>query len=149
RPWYGIPGLTARFSSRGLAGVLLEMLGDRPMKSEDLKTGLAIMAKRLDTGSPWVLTNNPASKYWQSNPTAGKQLYIGNQDYRVREVLRASTAAPYYFSPQRIRIVENEPDGLFVDGSVSPYNNPALQLFMLAGIKGYCFNWPIAKDKLL
>ncbi len=150
RPWYGIPGITARFSSRGLASVLLEMLGDRPMKSEDLKTGLAIMAKRLDTGSPWALTNNPASKYWKVNPAAtGKQLYIGNQDYRVREVLRASTAAPYYFSPQRIRIVENEPDGLFVDGSVSPHNNPALQLFMLAGIKGYGFNWPIDKDKLL
>jgi uncharacterized protein len=32
---------------------------------------------------------------------------------------------------------------------VSPYNNPSLQLFMLAGIKGYGFNWAIDKDKLL
>jgi uncharacterized protein len=32
---------------------------------------------------------------------------------------------------------------------VSPYNNPALQLFMLAAMKGYGFNWPIDGNKLL
>jgi uncharacterized protein len=152
RPWFGFPGVAPRFHVRGLGKVLLEVLGERALESEDLKTGLAIIAKRLDTGSPWVLTNNPRSKFWNDpSPDAktGKLLHIGNRHYRVREVLRASTAAPYYFSPKKIRIVETEPEGLFVDGSVSPYNNPSLQLFMLAGIKGYGFNWPIDKDRLL
>jgi uncharacterized protein len=151
KPWFGIPGFAPRFHARGLGKVLLEVLGERPLESEDLKTGLAIIAKRLDTGSPWVLTNNPRSKFWNDPDDAatGKVLHIGNRHYRVREVLRASTAAPYYFSPKKIRIVETEPEGLFVDGSVSPYNNPSLQLFMLAGIKGYGFNWAIDKEKLL
>ncbi|MGZ5889558.1 MAG: patatin-like phospholipase family protein [Hyphomicrobium sp.] len=152
KPWFGIPGFAPRFHARGLGKVLLEVLGERPLESEDLKTGLAIIAKRLDTGSPWVLTNNPRSKFWNDpdrDAATGKVLHIGNRHYRVREVLRASTAAPYYFSPKKIRIVETEPEGLFVDGSVSPYNNPSLQLFMLAGIKGYGFNWAIDKDKLL
>ena len=103
KPWFGIPGFAPRFHARGLGKVLLEVLGDRPLESEDLKTGLAIIAKRLDTGSPWVLTNNPRSKFWNDpdrDAATGKVLHIGNRHYRVREVLRASTAAPYYFSPQ-------------------------------------------------
>src|SRR6185295_6079117 len=39
--------------------------------------------------------------------------------------------------------------GLFVDGAVSPFNNPALMLLMLAGIKGYNFNWGLGADRLL
>ena len=152
RPFFSIPGVAPRFYARGLGKALVEVLGEQPLESEDLKTGLAIVTKRLDTGSPWVLTNNPKSKFWmdpEADPVTGKRPHIGNRHYRVREILRASTAAPYYFSPKKIRIVDTEPEGLFVDGSVSPYNNPALQLLMLAGIKGYGFNWPIDKDKLL
>jgi hypothetical protein len=96
KPWFGIPGFAPRFHARGLGKVLLEVLGERPLESEDLKTGLAIIAKRLDTGSPWVLTNNPRSKFWNDpdrDAATGKVLHIGNRHYRVREVLRASTAA--------------------------------------------------------
>jgi hypothetical protein len=131
--------------------VLTQVLGERTLDTPDLKTGLAIIAKRLDTGSPWVLTNNPRSMFWETpgaDPVTGKQVHIGNRGYKIREVVRASTAAPYYFSPKKIRIGESE-EGLFIDGAVSPHNNPALQLFMLAGIGGYGFNWPIDKDKLL
>jgi hypothetical protein len=32
---------------------------------------------------------------------------------------------------------------------VTPYNDPALQLLMLAGLQGYGFCWPTGKDKLL
>ncbi|CAN0497568.1 unnamed protein product, partial [Phaeothamnion confervicola] len=39
--------------------------------------------------------------------------------------------------------------GLFVDGGLSPHNNPALQLLMLATMKGYGFKWPTGADKLL
>ncbi len=152
RPFFRLPGIGPRFNARGLSKVLTEVLGERSLQSPDLKTGLAIIAKRLDTGSPWVLTNNPRSKFWDdpdTDPVTGKRPHIGNKHYRLREIVRASTAAPYYFAPKEIRIVDTEPEGLFVDGAVSPHNNPALQLFMLAGIKGYEFNWPIDRDKLL
>jgi uncharacterized protein len=143
-------GVRPQFYSRGLGKVLSEVVGERTLESPDLKTGLAIIAKRLDTGSPWVLTNNPNSMYWHAPETdtgTGKQKSAGNSGYKIREIVRASAAAPFYFAPKIINISATEL-GLFVDGGVSPHNNPALQLFTLAGIRGYGFNWPTDKDKL-
>ena len=34
-----------------------------------------------------------------------------------------------------------------MDGGVSPHNNPALMLVMLASLKGYGFNWPLGEDR--
>jgi hypothetical protein len=39
--------------------------------------------------------------------------------------------------------------GAFVDGGVSPFNDPALQLLMLAAIEGYGFCWEQGADKIL
>lgn len=39
--------------------------------------------------------------------------------------------------------------GAFVDGGVSPYNNPALQMLMLATCSGYGLNWAFGADNLL
>lgn len=152
RPLSSIPGLGPRFNAGALASKLRGVLGERQLQSEDLRTGLAIITKRIDTGSPWVLTNNPKSKYWEDppdDPKTKRPPYVGNKRYKLRELLRASSAAPFYFSPKRMTIVENEPDGLFVDGGVSPHNNPALQMLMLATIKGYGFNWATGADDLL
>jgi hypothetical protein len=67
-------------------------------------------------------------------------------------VVRASTAAPTYFPPQTIAV----PDGTgktndyeFIDGGVSSYNNPALQLFLEATVPEYGFGWPMGTDKLM
>jgi hypothetical protein len=35
-----------------------------------------------------------------------------------------------------------------VDGGVSPYNNPALQLLMLASLKNHGLNWPVGSENL-
>ncbi len=70
--------------------------------SDRLETGLMICCKRIDTGSPWILTNNPASKYWVSDDGS----YKPNRDYEIRTLIRASTAAPYYFEPALIVINE-------------------------------------------
>jgi hypothetical protein len=40
-------------------------------------------------------------------------------------------------------------EGAFVDGGVSPYNNPALQMLMLSTCAGYGLNWPFGADDLL
>ena len=145
RPLLGIPGLTPRFSSRQLRKRVKLVLGDRRLASEDLRTGLAIVCKRVDSGSPWVLANNPKARFWDDPQD---NAYVGNKHYRIADLVRASTAAPYYFAPKRIRISDREV-GLFVDGGVSPYNNPALMLLMLAGIKGYGLQWRLGADNLL
>jgi len=151
RSWLALPAMSPRFSSRGLRRHASRLLGDRTLESPDLQTGLAVVAKRIDTGSPWVLTNNPRAKFWD-DPKDGS--YVGNRHYRIADLVRASTAAPYYFAPKRIRIAPrtappSQQVGLFVDGGVSPFNNPALMLLMLAGIKGYGLQWDLGADRLL
>ena len=68
--------------------------------SADLKTGLCIVTKRVDTGSPWVLTNNPRSKFWFGND----ERVVANKEYRLADVVRASAAAPHYFKPHKIAL---------------------------------------------
>lgn len=115
----------------------------------ELRTGLLIVTKRLDTGSPWPVSNNPRGKYFASRQGGT----IGNGEYPLWQVVRASTAAPAYFDPESIRIVESPGrrtvEGEFVDGGASPFNNPALQAFMYASLDGYRIGWPTGADKLL
>ena len=61
---------------------------------------------------------------------------------------RASTAAPTFFEPEMIKVADDM-EGAFVDGGVSPHNNPALQLLMLATLEGHALRWPTGADQLL
>ena len=69
-------------------------------------------------------------------------------------MVRASTAAPLYFDPEKIEIAHGQagqrPEvGEFVDGGVSPFNNPTLQALMYATLDGYRVGWPKGADNLL
>lgn len=134
--------LAPKFKSEPLQDALDEQLGaDTTLDSERIRTGLMIMTKRLDTGSPWPLHNHPAARYAAQD---GK--------LHLTKVVRASTAAPTYFKPQEIDISSREGKivaGAFVDGGVSPFNDPSLQLLMLAALDGHGFRWPTGRDKLL
>lgn len=122
---------------------------DTLLGSERLLTGLLVVIKRIDSGSPWPVSNNPNGKYFNSRPGGT----IGNGDYRLWAAVRASTAAPDYFDPERITIAQlpgHTPIyGDFVDGGVSPFNNPALQSFMYATLHGYNLNWPAGEHNIL
>jgi uncharacterized protein len=142
---FRMPGVVSKFKGAALMAELEGIVGERTLETPDLKTRLAIVTKRLDTGSAWVLTNNPNSVYWNTSAD-GKT--IGNRHYPLKMLLRASTAAPHFFDPQRIQIVEGEPPGLFVDGGVSPYNNPAFLMFMVATLPAYGLGFPTGPDKL-
>lgn len=128
----------ARFNAWMLGQKIRSIVCDAPMSSDKLKTGLCIVAKRADTNSVWVMTNNPLSKYWR-----GRDGVIDNGDYLIHDVVRASTAAPTFFRRMDIAIRRHGHSrevpkiGHFIDGAVSPHNNPALQMLMLAAIKGY------------
>src|SRR5207245_1763558 len=115
----------ARYDERRLIAELKKVYGDdTTLGSPSLLTGLLIVVKRLDTSSPWPVSNNPNGKYFKSRPGGT----IGNGDYLLWQAVRASTAAPDYFDPERITIaaIPGHPpiDGDFVDGCVSPLNNP-------------------------
>jgi predicted acylesterase/phospholipase RssA len=142
--------LRAKYDETQLIEELQSVFGpDTALSSNVLNTGLLIVIKRLDSGSPWPVSNNPNGKYFGSRPGG----VIGNGDYKLWQAVRASTAAPDYFDPERITIAQlpgHAPVyGDFVDGGVSPFNNPALQAFMYATLGGYKINWPTGKDKIL
>ena len=113
------------------------IIGSRKLDSTDLQTGLGIMLKRIDTGSAWTLINNPHSIYWD---TPADRSFIGNRHYSLASVVRASTAAPHFFDPQEIEIAPGEV-GLFVDGGLTPHNNPSLSLLLAAILPGHKLGW--------
>jgi predicted acylesterase/phospholipase RssA len=140
----------AKYDERQLIDELQAVYGpDTTLASDRLLTGLLVIIKRIDSGSPWPVSNNPNGKYFRSRPGGT----IGNGDYKLWATVRASTAAPDYFEPERITIAQL-PDhppiyGDFVDGGVSPFNNPALQAFMYATLGGYQLRWPTGADNIL
>jgi len=139
-----------RFDARQLENRIRHVIGvDTRIGTDKLKTGLAIVTKRVDTGSVWVLCNNSSLKYWFDGPAneKGKPEWLGNYRYNLRKLVRASTAAPYHFTPVQIDISKDE-QGWFTDGGVSPHNNPALLLFLMATIDGYQLNWSTGPDNL-
>lgn len=143
--------LRARYSHEKLTEHLQSIMGaETTLGSSTLQTGLLVVTKRLDTGSAWPLGNNPKGAFYQAGPTDD---WISNKDYPLWQVVRASTAAPAFFDPETI-IIADQPGrkkqvGEFVDGGVSPHNNPTLQAFMYATLAGYNVGWQTGADKML
>lgn len=141
-----LTGVQSVFDGSRLRRELEGIIGaETRLDTPRLKTGLAIIAKRLDTGGVWLLTNNPKAKYWDDPPDGS---YIGNRHFRLVDIVRASTAAPHFFAPEQIEIISGTAPGLFVDGGVTPYNNPALALLQLATIPAHGYGWPVGAEKL-
>ncbi|MCP5246108.1 MAG: patatin-like phospholipase family protein [Burkholderiales bacterium] len=145
RPWYRLKLFQPVFDIQYLKTQIDQAIGSLQLDSEALQTFLAIITKRMDTGSAWIVSNNSRSKYW-NDPDDGS--YIGNRHYRLADLVRASTAAPYYFAPHEIGICDGEPPGQFVDGGITPHNNPALALFQVATIPAYGFGWSVGAETL-
>jgi hypothetical protein len=136
--------LRPKFSAKAVREGLEREYGDIRLGGPEVKTGLGIVAKRLDTGSPWIIHNNPKGLYFNQMPGSKS---TPNKDYLLREIVRASSAAPTYFEPELISVTDDL-QGAFVDGGVSPHNNPSLQLLMLAAFRNHGLNWPVGSDRL-
>ncbi len=151
RSWLRQGFIRAKYDERKLIDELKRVYGADTTLGDPKKliTGLLVVTKRIDTGSPWPLSNNPGGKYFAARPNH----VVGNGDYPLWKVVRASTAAPAYFDAERITICQ-PPDGKliagdFVDGGVSPHNNPALMAFLYATLEGYEVGWPLGADRIL
>lgn len=138
-----------KFNEAAFETLLTQEFGDEKLGTSRLKTGLLICAKRMDTGSQWAISNDPRSKYYNAPGSRS----LPNCQYELRMLIRASTAAPYYFAPVRVPIATdpNYPPevGMFVDGGVGGDNNPSLQALKSATLPGYRMNWPTGENNLL
>lgn len=132
--------LKAEYDYSALEKSLKDTFGAITLGSDQIKTGLCIVAKRADTNSVWPLINHPQGKFF--NTSLGK-----NKNIPLWQAVRASSAAPTYFAPQMIDVGDGQ-RAAFVDGGVSMSNNPALTLLMVATLKGFPFRWEMGADKL-
>lgn len=115
------------------------------LNSNVFKTLLLIVTMNRSTDSPWPISNNPNAKY--NDP--------GRKDCNLRiplyQLVRASTAAPAYFRPETLQWDPSDPDKtfVFVDGGVTPYNNPAFLMYRMATQQSYGLNWKTGEKELL
>ena len=103
------------------------------LRSGEKNNLLMVVVRNHTTGSAWPLTNNPKAKYNDPNrPDCNMQIPLW-------KLVRASTAAPIFFPPEKVQLGDAE--SVFVDGSMTPYCNPALIAALTAILPGYRVNW--------
>lgn len=144
---------SSSFDSKALRNALWPVLDKKTLGTDQLKTGLAVFAKRIDTGSAWALTNNPRAKYFDTPPDSN---IFPNKRYRLIDLVQASAAAPTFFDEVKIHMEYNDKnrpkrgsEGYFVDGAVGGHNNPSVQMLLLALVPAYGFNWQRGADRLM
>ena len=107
---------------------------------------LLLVLHNTVTDSLWPLTNCTRAKYNRAerylNPRPDRNL-----DIRLSTLVRGSTAAPIFFPPQRIQVGTRE--FVYQDGGITPFNNPALLLFLMATLPEYGLCWPAGESDLL
>ena len=65
--------LRAKYDEAKLIAELKKVYGAKTtLGGTELKTGLLVMTKRIDTGSPWPISNNPAGKYFSTQTEGGR-----------------------------------------------------------------------------
>jgi patatin-like phospholipase/acyl hydrolase len=131
-----------KFEDKELAKTLQKEFGARTtLGSSRLRTLLMMVMRNATTDSPWPLSNNASALF---NDRSRKDC---NLDLPLWQLVRASTAAPTYFPPEKIKLHDQE--FIFVDGGITMYNNPAFQTFLMATLEPYRLNWDTGEDRLL
>ena len=102
RPFWSFGIFGPRFSRGPLAAVLKEIIGDITLGSDKIRTGLAIVTKRADNGSIWILHNNPRGRFFAASSATGGS--TANGDIPLASAILASTAAPTFFRPEFIKV---------------------------------------------
>jgi hypothetical protein len=138
--------LNSLYRNGPLQQQLKEVFGhDTTLKPGDLQTLLLAVTRNVTTDSPWPISSNPEAQY---NLPDRKDC---NACIPLWQLVRASTAAPIYFPPEVISLDPNDVSKtfVFVDGGVTPYNNPAFLLFKFATDPAYRLNWAKGEKNLL
>jgi patatin-like phospholipase/acyl hydrolase len=134
------------YKSEPLAKELQKTFGaTTDLTPANLKTLLLVVTRNVTTDSPWPISSNPLARYNdQTRPDCN--LFIP-----LWQLVRASTAAPVYFAPEVLQWDKKDPSKTFkfVDGGVTPYNNPAFLMWRMATQAPFNLNWPTGEQNLL
>ncbi len=138
--------LQSFYQSEPLAMQLQKTFGkNTTLEPEHLRCLLLVVTRNATTDSPWPISSNPCAKYNEAS------LADCNLRVPLWQLIRASTAAPIYFPPEVISLDRNDPEKsfVFVDGGMTPYNNPSFLLYRMAILPEYRLGWPIGEKNLL
>ena len=118
---------------------------DLDLSPDNLRCLLLIVTRNATTDSPWPVSSNPEAKY---NAPDRKDCNLRIPLWRL---VRASTAAPVYFPPEVLNWDPTDPDKsfVFVDGGMTPYNNPSFLLYRMATHEPYRLCWKTGEKNLL
>ncbi|MCE0523583.1 MAG: patatin-like phospholipase family protein [Methylacidiphilales bacterium] len=105
-----------------------------------LRTLYLCVMRNASTGAPWIITNSPHAKYNQAH------LADNNLKIPLYQLIRASTAAPVFFEPEEIEA--GGQNWMFLDGAITPYNNPAFIMYLTATQGCFGNNWEDGVDKM-
>jgi hypothetical protein len=137
--------LKAKYRADSLASVFQSYFAEADgspalLGSARLRKLLLVVMRNASTGSPWPISSNPRATFNDlSRPDSNLRIPLW-------QLLRASTAAPMYFPPEEIAIGSQR--FLFVDGGVTPFNNPALLAVLMATLPCYRLEWPAGREEL-
>jgi uncharacterized protein len=133
--------LKSTYKKSNLENALKKEFGDIELCGPEILTGLCIVLKRADTYGTWPLVNHPETRFNKNGD---------NSKLLLRQLVRASAAAPTFFPVEQIKIDAKGQEGIFVDGGVSMLNNPSLMMFLMATtFNNFKFNWQKGDDKIL
>lgn len=139
----------ARYGSRPLQEQLHGFFGEGlTLGDPRLRTLLLLVLHRIDTDSPWLLTNCTNAKYNRATRLLSPDGADRNLDLDLLDLIRGSTAAPTYFPAQRMWVGPKR-TAVFQDGGVTAFNNPALIAAVMATLPAYGLEWDKGEDKLL
>jgi hypothetical protein len=134
------------YKSEPLAEELKKTYGaETNLLPDSLKCLLLVVTRNVSTDSPWPISSNPLAKY---NDCERKDC---NLKIPLWQLVRASTAAPVFFAPEVLQWDADDPTKTFkfVDGGLTPYNNPAFLLSRMATQSPYNLNWKTGEKNLL
>ncbi len=150
KKWYSF-GFLPFYRSGPIEKQLKEVLEDKQLRDKEIMNLLAIFTKNTKSNNIWTFNNNPESKFY--NAPSDYQDAFPNRDQYLKDLVRASTAAPIYFPPKELQIRQKTSkkalSSFFIDGGVSMENNPAFRLFMMATVSYYKLKWILGNEKLL
>ncbi|MEE9905446.1 patatin-like phospholipase family protein [Chlorobium sp.] len=137
--WYSL------YKSDPLEKLLKKTFGPHTtLKPDDLNCLFLAVTLNRTTDSPWPISSNPLARYNElSRPDC-------NLSIPLWKIVRASTAAPVFFPPEVINWCpgDNAKSFVFVDGGMTPYNNPAFLLYRMATDPVYRLGWPTGETML-
>lgn len=134
------------YESKPLAEQLQTVFGaNTTLEPQHLNCLLLAVTRNVTTDSPWPISSNPRAKYNElSRPDCNLKIPLW-------QLVRASTAAPIFFEPEVIQWDPANPAKrfVFVDGGMTPYNNPSFLLYRMATLPEYNLRWKTGEKNLL